>query len=115
MLAAICNAFGQPMDEIRLSDDEAHRIAKALVNVEKHYRIPSIPDDKMALGMLCVTAFQVYGPKVIAIHARLNAPVVDAEPAPVTVSDTVQTYVPPETGDPAGGWFGTGDPGTGLH
>ena len=116
MLAAMCAAFGEPMDELRLSDDDAHRLAARIVDVEKHYKLPAIPADKLALGMLAVTVFRVYTPKATAIYARKMA--APAAPAQRHPEEPVVTFRPEEMAPDAPAapvdWFAASD-GTGIH
>lgn len=72
--------------EIALSPDEGKLLAKSLADVSKHYAIPVVTDKQMALGMLAVALFTVYGGKIKAIKARRTG--VDNTPAPTVASTT---------------------------
>jgi hypothetical protein len=112
MLCAVCAALGEPMEELRLSDEDAHRLAARIVDVEKHYKLPAIPSDKLALGMLAVTAFRVYAPKAGAIWARKNTPP-EAPPVqgPVVFNETVRSVadVAPDRLVSTADWFAAPD------
>jgi hypothetical protein len=68
MLAAITQT-----PELALEPEEAERLASALANVTRHYSLPALSPQKMALGMLFWTAGRIYVPKVQAIGRRRQA------------------------------------------
>ena len=65
MLAAITQT-----PELALDQADAERLSKALSNVSRHYKLPALAPDKMALGMLFWTAGRIYAPRVMAISSR---------------------------------------------
>ena len=72
--------------ELVLEEGEAKSLATALHNVGKHYTLPIISAEKMALGVLVWTLGKTYFPKVKAISDRKRRKTVASpvsRPAPV--------------------------------
>ncbi len=64
--------------EIALQDGEARQLAMAIKEVERHYKLPALAADKLALATLAWVAGRIYIPKGIAYAARKGI----AKPAP---------------------------------
>ncbi len=108
-------------DELRLADDEAKRLATALHDVSKHYRVPMLSPDKMALAVLVWTAGGIYVPKVKAIADRKagRLPARSGGPHGPAVTVPASATLPPDLApdlpgmapphgpaEAAPGWFG---------
>lgn len=65
MLAALTQT-----PELALGTDDAKRLATALANVTRHYKLPVLSPQRMALATLLWTAGSIYLPKARAISAR---------------------------------------------
>ena len=68
--------------------------------MSKHYKLPMIGADKLALGVLVWTAGRIYVPKLVAIKARKSA-VHDAPGAASVPIEPIATYAEP----PVAEWF----------
>lgn len=92
------------MPEIALSDDEAHRLSRALAAVSKHYgsRIPTIKPHHLALATLVWTAGTIYIPKALAIKARAGRPPPDPAPFQAAAERSMAPAAPAPA--QAGGW-----------
>jgi hypothetical protein len=102
MLAALTQT-----PELALEDDESKALAGALVNVTKHYKIPALSPEKMALGVLVWTAGRIYGPRAMAISARKRGDT--AAPASAPPSSARASTMAPQgsqaAGIPTEAWF----------
>ena len=69
MLAVLAHS-----ETLRLPPDQARDLANALHDVGKHYPLPVVSPDKLALGVLVYTAGRVYVPMVVAFVTEQRAP-----------------------------------------
>lgn len=80
--------------EFALSDDESKRLAGALVNVSKHYKVPVINPKYVALATLAGVSFSIYKPRVMLLakpkpaQQRANPPAPAPTPHVAPVADT---------------------------
>jgi hypothetical protein len=78
-------------------------MARALSEVSKHYKIPHVSADKIALGTLVWTMGRIYVPKVYAIKARKSGHGVQANAPPgATAVEPSVVEVQPDASE----WFG---------
>lgn len=92
--------------ELALDESEAASLANAVAGVGKHYKLPGVSADKLALGVLVWTAGRIYLPRVAAIKARKMggaAPTVQPSVPPAPAFEMPQT-------DASAAWF-TQQPG----
>lgn len=59
--------------EIELQDEEARQLAGAIKEVERHYKLPALAADKIALATLVWVAGRIYVPKAMTFAARTRA------------------------------------------
>jgi hypothetical protein len=98
MLAALTQT-----PELALGDDDAKRLAGALANVTRHYQLPTLSPERMALAMLVWTAGSIYFPKVRAIAQRKRSG--DAVAGDATPSDPRPYAQQDAENVRAGPWF----------
>jgi len=90
--------------ELNIGEEKCRRLAVAMNEVQKHYRIPALSPGKLALATLVWTAGTVYRPVIGAMIARKQGRVpVFVPPAPVS---TGSAHVPvPDTAPMVSDWF----------
>lgn len=90
--------------ELDIGEEKCRRLAVAMNEVQKHYPLPALSPDKLALATLVWTAGTVYRPVIGAVIARKQGRAPEAViPAPVS---TGSAHVPVPTEAPAvSDWF----------
>jgi len=90
-------------ETLRLAPDQAKQLASALHDVGKHYRLPVVSPEKLALGVLIYTAGRVYVPMGVAFwqETRQGGPQPIARP----VAAPQPGAAPSGPATPAAPWF----------
>lgn len=90
--------------EFALADDEAEQLARALAEVEKHYRLNPLSEKHMAILGLVVVSGRIYGKRAAILLApkgkpEPKAPAAPAPGAPAAPPPSVAPVVPAELGE----------------
>ena len=64
-----------------MKQPDAEALASALADVSRHYKLPALSSEKMALAVLLWTAGRIYVPMGLAFVAEKNMPPGSVKPA----------------------------------
>lgn len=101
--------------EFELTKEEAHNLAAGIAEVSRHYPIPAMKPEHVALAMLGAITWKTYSPKFRAINARKRGEKRQIEQPPASAPTVGGNTVPvmPTAQDipPVSNWFDLGSGG----